>query len=161
VSLHGESGSSFRRYGGGLILGLGNGEDGLRLSVRRDRTSGTPRPYDLVQVGGSGSSLLPESALAGRVAVPALPVGTLLGRDYLGERAELRLGFLPAPLFFERHRMDSGAWLRLAGLEWRFSLAPQPVVRIPAVDFRVGAARVFDAPFKGDTRLWLVTVLRP
>jgi hypothetical protein len=140
---------------------VGHDEDGLRLTVRRDRASGTPRPFDLVEVGGYGSSLLPESALAGRVAVPALPAGTLLGRDYLGERAELRLGFLPAPLFFERHRMDSGGWLRLAGLEWRFSLAPLPIVRIPAVDVRVGAARVFDAPFKGDTRLWLVTVLRP
>jgi hypothetical protein len=164
VRLHGESsggGDSFRRYGGDLTLGAGHDEDGLRLTVRRDRASGTPRPFDLVQVGGYGSSLLPESALAGRIAVPALPAGTLLGRDYLGERAELRLGFLPAPLFFERHRMDSGDWLRLAGLEWRFSLAPLPIVRIPAVDVRVGAARVFDAPLKGDTRLWLVTVLRP
>jgi Tol biopolymer transport system component len=165
LSFHGESGSSggasFRRYGGNLTLGLGRDDDGLRLSVRRERASGTPRAYDLVQVGGYGTSLLPDSALAGRVAVPALPAGTLLGRNYLGERAELRLGFLPAPLFYERHRMDSGNWLRLAGLEWRFALDPQPIVRIPAIDFRVGAARVFDAPLKGDTRLWLVTVLRP
>jgi hypothetical protein len=166
VSLHGESGGggggdSFRRYGGDLTLGLGHDDDGLRLSLRRDRASGTPRPFDLVQVGGYGGSLLPESALAGRIAVPALPTGTLLGRDYLGERAELRLGLLPVPLFFERHRMDSGGWLRLAGLEWRFATAPLPIARIPAVDVWVGAARMFDAPFKGDTRLWLVTVLRP
>jgi len=38
---------------------------------------------------------------------------------------------------------------------------PTPVIRLPALDVRVGAARVFDAPLKGDTRWWLVTVLRP
>ncbi len=163
--LHGESGGgdgdSFRRYGGDLSLGLGHDDDGLRVSVTRDRVGGSPRPFDLVGVGGYGGSLLPDSVLAGRIAVPALPAGTLLGRDFLGERAELRLGFLPVPLFFERLRMDSGDWLRLAGLEWRFATSALPIARIPAIDVRVGAARVFDAPFKGDTRLWLVTVLRP
>jgi hypothetical protein len=57
--------------------------------------------------------------------------------------------------------MGSGRWLRLAGFEWRFATAPFPIVRLPAVDVRVGAARVFDAPLRGDTRLWLITVLRP
>jgi hypothetical protein len=165
VHLHGESGGgggdSFRRYGGDLALGVGRDDDGLRVSVTRDRVSGSPRPFDLVEVGGYGGSLLPESALFSRIAEPALPTGTLLGRNFLGERAELRLGFLPAPLFFERLRMDSGDWLRLAGLEWRFATSPFPIARIPAIDVRVGAARVFDAPLKGDTRLWLVTVLRP
>ena len=168
VRLHGESGDagdagggSFRRYGGDLTLGLGHEDDRLRLTVRRERASGALRPYDLVQVGGYGSSLLPDSALAGRVAVPALPAGTLVGSDYLGERAELRLGFLPVPLFFERHRMANGDWLRLAGLEWQLASLPLPIARLPAVDLRVGAARVFDAPLKGDTRWWLVTVLRP
>jgi Tol biopolymer transport system component len=165
VHLHGESGAaggdSLHRYGGDLTLGVGHESDRLLFTFRRDRASGTPRPYDLLQVGGFGSSLTPESALAGRVAVPALPAGTLLGRDYEGERAEFRLSLFPAPLFFERHRMDNGDWLRLAGLEWRFSTPPLPLGRIPAFDLRVGAARVFDPPFKGETRWWLVTVMRP
>ncbi|HXO19309.1 MAG TPA: hypothetical protein VOA87_05205, partial [Thermoanaerobaculia bacterium] len=163
---HGRTdGDSWDRYGGTLALGVGHGEDGIVLSYRRDGSAGTLRPGDRFELGGSPSSILPESALAGRILVPALPLGTMLGAEHEAERAEIQLGFLPAPLFYERHRLwsagEKGDWLALTGLEWRFALGPQPIARLPAVDLRLGVARVLDPPFKGDTRWWLVTVLRP
>ena len=77
--------------------------------------------------------------------------------------------FLPAPIFYERHRVwgfgePRGDWLTLAGLEYRFRLDPMPVVRLPALDLRVGVARILDDPFgefEGSTRWWLVTAWRP
>jgi hypothetical protein len=114
-------------------------------------------------------SLLPDSALSNRIAVPALPVGTLLGEDHEGQRVELSFGFLPAPLFYERHRLwgsgrPRGDWLSLAGLEYRFDLPPLPIGRLPALDVRVGVARILDDPnglLEDDTRWWLITVWRP
>jgi hypothetical protein len=94
-------------------------------------------------------------------------VGTLAGEEHEGQRAELALGLLPAPLFFERHRLWSGnrgEWLSLAGLEWRFSLAPIPLGRVPALDFRLGVARILEDPsleLEDETRWWAVAVWRP
>jgi hypothetical protein len=113
--------------------------------------------------------LLPESALSNRIAVPALPVGTLLGEDHEGQRAELKLSFLPAPVFYERHRLWSsgrprGDWLSLAGLEYRFNFGPLTVGRLPVLDLRVGVARILEDPnrtLEDDTRWWLITVWRP
>jgi hypothetical protein len=157
------------RYGGTARLGLGHQGTRLALSWRRDGSQGVERAFDLFQLGGPQVSLLPESALSNRIAVPALPVGSLVGEEHEGQRAELDAGFLPAPLFYERHRLwgpgrDRGDWLSLAGLEYRFSLAPLPIGRIPALDVRLGVARILDDPtgrLTDSTRWWLTTVLRP
>ena len=98
-------------------------------------------------------------------------MGALLGTDHLGERVELDAPFLPAPIFYERHRVWSPGgelhgsdWLTLAGLEYRFHLDPLPIGRLPALDLRVGVARVLDDPFgefRDSTRWWLITTWRP
>jgi hypothetical protein len=154
-----EGSGSWARWGGAARLGFGYGDSS------RDLASA----FDLYQLGGPEVSLLPESALSGRISVPALPVGVLLGEEHEGQRAALTLGFLPAPLFFERHRLwgpgePRGDWLSLAGLEYRFSLGPVPVGRLPALDLRAGVARILDDPsgvFEDDTRWWLITAWRP
>ncbi|HEX6863767.1 MAG TPA: hypothetical protein VF414_13160, partial [Thermoanaerobaculia bacterium] len=120
-------GDGWSRSMGRARFALGHDDTRLSLSWSRGTSSDVQHPFDLFQLGGAETSLLPESALSGRVFVPALSVGTLAGEEHEGQRAELDLGFLPAPLFFERHRLWSesrGEWLSLAGLEWRFSLAP-------------------------------------
>jgi hypothetical protein len=170
AALHAEEGQTggdgWTRYGARVRLGVRNGSTGLAVSLRRDDSRDVTRPFDRFQVGGAASSLLPDSVLSGRIEAPALPVGSLLGERHDGERAELRLGFLPAPAFFERHRMDGGDWLSLAGLEWRWSTGPIPVGRVPALDVRVGVARILDTPadqarLDGDNRWWLTVVWRP
>jgi hypothetical protein len=177
LSAHYEAGStdgagSWARWGGGARLAVSHGSDRLALSWRRDSSRDVRFGFDGYQLGGAEVSLLPESALSNRVFVPALPVGALVGTDHEGQRAELDLGFLgflPAPIFYERHRVwgfgePRGDWLSLAGLEYRFRLGPMPIVRVPAFDLRVGVARILDDPFgefDGATRWWLVTTWRP
>ncbi|HEY4564971.1 MAG TPA: hypothetical protein VIJ36_18440 [Thermoanaerobaculia bacterium] len=174
LSAHYEAGSteeagSWARWGGGARLAVSHGNDRLTLSWRRDSSRDVTFDFDGYQLGGAEVSLLPDSALSNRVFVPALPVGALVGTDHEGQRAELDLGFLPAPVFYERHRVwgfgePRGDWLSLAGLEYRFHLGPMPVVRVPAFDLRVGVARILDDPFgefAGSTRWWLVTAWRP
>jgi WD40 repeat protein len=158
-------GASWSRYGGTLWLGGGHDDDRLLLSWQRDGSSRVERPFDLYQLGGGDSSLLPRTALAARIEVPALPAGLLAGAEHEGQRAELRLGFLPLPLFYERHRLWSGdgkgGWLALAGLEREWTVGPFPVGRLPRLDLRAGVARVLDEPLKDDTRWWLIAVWRP
>ncbi len=163
----GLAGSDWRRHGADLGLGLRHGGDRLTLSYRRDSASPGAGFLEAYHLGGFASDLLPESAEANRIASPALPEDTLVGLNHEGERAELQLGAFPLPLFYERHRLwfgddrGRGSWLDLAGLEWHFSTAPIPVGRVPALDFHVGAARILSAPYRGTTRWWLTTVLRP
>lgn len=163
--------STWNRWGGSARLSLDHDDAGLSLSWRRDSSEDVREPIDLYRVGGAESSVLSPGALSGRIVVPALPFDTLLGGEHEGQRAELRLGFLPAPLFVERHRVWSegelkGDWLTLAGLEWTWSISPQPIGRVPALDVRVGLAQVLEEPFPeeifgDDLRWWLVTVWRP
>jgi hypothetical protein len=177
LSAHYEAGStdgagSWTRWGGAARLGVSHGSDRLTLTWRRDASRDVGLPLDGYQLGGAEVSLLPESALSNRVFVPALPAGARVGTEHEGERAEVELGFLgflPAPVFYERHRVwgfgePRGGWLSLAGLEYRFRLGPMPVVRVPAFDLRVGVARILEDPlgdFEGSTRWWLVTSWRP
>ena len=172
---HAESGhtgeaGAWSRWGGAARLDLGHDDTRLDLSWRRDSSREARFGFDQYQLGGAETSLLPESALSNRIPVPALPLGARIGPDHEGQRAELTLGLLPAPLFYERHRVwTPGApggrdWLSLAGLEYRFHLGPLPIGRLPALDVRVGVARILDDPFgelEGSTRWWVVTTWRP
>lgn len=163
---HGSTeGSDWSRYGLELELALRRRSKGVVLSLRRGGSDGVDHAFDRFELGGVESSLLPASLLARRITAPALPAALLSGDEHESQRAELSIG-LPGPLFFERHRFwnDGGAkgeWLRLIGLETRFSFAPTPIGKIPAIDLRVGIARVLDEPLEDDTRFWITTVLRP
>ncbi len=164
-------GDGWTRTAGRIRLGLGKDDTRLVLDWRRGTSSGIRRDFDLFQLGGADSSLLPESLLSGRISSPALPLGTLPGTDQETQRAELTVGLLPAPVFFERHRLWSGAsssdeWLSLAGIEWRWTLGPLPIARLPGLDVRLGAARILDDPspdrnLEDAFRWWVTTVWRP
>lgn len=162
-------GDGWSRTSARARLGLGHDDTRLALTWRRGTSSGDLHAFDLFQLGGAETGLLPESALSGRIFVPGLPIGTRLGGEHEGQRAELELGFLPAPLFFERHRLWSeggpkGEWLSLAGLEWRWATDPIPLGRVPALDVRIGVAQVLEDPaavLEDETRWWLITVWRP
>jgi hypothetical protein len=69
----------------------------------------------------------------------------------------------------ERHRVwsnNSGDWLSLAGLEFRWSTGPIPLGRVPALDVRLGVAWILEDPSPGSPledafRWWAITVWRP
>lgn len=157
-------GQTWRRIGGEVGLGVFRKATGLSLSWQRHAVRGEPRPFDLVQVGGAAGSLLSSGLTRARVEVPGLPAATLVGEEHEGQRGALVLAGLP--LFFERHRVWSrggprGEWLRLAGIELDLASEPMPLVKLPGLRLRVGAARILDEPFKDTNRFWAVLAFRP
>ncbi len=154
----------------GLRLGLGHDDTRLSLSWQRDGLHGRRPRLRPLPARRRGTSLLPETALAGRIAVPALPAGTWLGEEHEGQRAELALGFLPAPLFFERHRLWSRGESRATGCPWpgwsgpglARSPADRPGARPrPPRRRRAQSSTIRSEVFEDETRWWLVTVWRP
>ena len=158
-------GDSWSRHRGELSLSAGHEDASLAVSWGAGGSDGVSVPWQLFQVGGVGSSILASSALAPRVLVPALPAGTLVGERFEAQRAELALGFLP-PLFYGRYRAgDDGdrlsPWIALVGAEWRGRIGPLPLLRLPAIDYTLGAAEVRDPPFAGEREWWLSLTWRP
>lgn len=155
----GDGWSRWRIHAG---AGVDLGEPSLRLDWRRNGSSGTRFGFDRFQVGGVRRSLLPEDADLARVAVPALPAAILVGEEHESQRLTLEPGFLPAPLFYERHRVWSGGapkgdWLALAGLELGGRVVAAPLLGLPEARFTLGAAYVLEDPsglLEDETRFW-------
>jgi hypothetical protein len=155
---------SWRRYGGALEVGAVRRGTGLTLSWRRTSVRDAVLDLDRLQLGGVASSILPESALAGRIVVPALAAGTGVGDEHEGQRGTVLLGGVP--LFFERHRIwgrsgPRGEWLRLGGVAWDMANGPLPLVRLPGFHLTVGVARILDEPFRNVTEGWFGLAWRP
>lgn len=171
-------GADWTREGAGERLAVARHDLRLAAEWRRDGSQDVRQAFDLYQLGGGPTSLLPAAAMAERILSPALPAAALLGAEHEEERLELDPGSLPLPLFWERHRLWGGgvlarpAEVTLGGLEFRLTVAPIPLVRLPAVELRVGAAHLFSAggllagagggPAPRDrNRFWLFSVWRP
>jgi hypothetical protein len=127
----------------------------MRIAARYQRDGGAS-----VTLGGLASSILPRSAYAHRVLDPALPVAILAGDDYDGWRIESTVPRLPFTAFYQRHTLD-GTHLSLAGVQAELHTDPDPILKLPALDFTIGAAYVLDTPLKGETKWWLGMRWRP
>ncbi len=159
------AGTSWTRTGLALAAGVSWDERALEVGWRRDRARDGVTPWDRVVLGGEAVSVLPGSALAGRVQNGALPVGTAVADEHEAQSVTLEL-VSGLPVFYERHRAwDRGAahgdWLRLWGVRWETSLGPVPILRLPAVRVQAGVARLLDEPFRGRTRAYLALALSP
>jgi hypothetical protein len=108
----------------------------LRLAARVQHDRG-----DGLVLGGLASSILPRSAYARRVLDPALPVATLAGTDYDGWRIETRLPSMPFTAFYQHHEIGDRS-LSLYGLKADLHTDPMPILKVPALDFTAGVARV-------------------
>ena len=144
-----------------VVLGAGVRAGGsMRLAARYQRDGGAT-----VSLGGVPSSILPRSAYALRVLDPALPVAIASGDEYDGWRIETTLpGGLPLTAFYQRHELGDTR-VSLAGVEATVASEPLPIVKMPALDFSVGVARVLGAPealdLRGETKWWLTMRWRP
>jgi Tol biopolymer transport system component len=159
-------GDGWTRYGVGLGFAVRRDDFRLGLAWRRDGSQHVSQVFDLYQLGGAATGLLPPGVLANRLLSPALPAAVLLGAEHEEERAELTLSPLPLPLFYERHSLWGGLLpqarvVSLAGFEYHAMFDAYPLVRIPAVELRLGAARVLSDPLRDHDRWWLLTVWRP
>lgn len=177
------SGGDWTRARGRLRVAGGWGGASLALGWERGSASGDAvsgdavssapaAPWQLFQVGGLPSSLRSSSLDAPRVAVPALPAATLVGREVEAQRVELKPGFVPLPLFWARYRVASSDgseggnlgdadWLSLAGVEWRGRFGPAPLLRLPELGYRLGVAEILDGPVEGDREWWAALTWRP
>lgn len=121
----------------------------------RASTSSARSAYDLLSVGGIGSSIVPPAFFGSRVYEPALAPFALAGERYDGRRLEADAG--GATLFWQEHRVP-GASTSLAGAEWTLALPPMPLLQLPAPTVTAGVARLLD---EHRTRWWFGLRWRP
>lgn len=167
----------WRRWSARASAGLDLGDHALRLGYARRGSEDIRFAFDRFRVGGVTGSLLPDDVDLGRVEAPALPAGVLVGDEHESQRVDLELGFLPLPLFYERHRVGSegaaggkSGWLSLAGAEIAGALAPMPLLGLPAARWSAGAAYVLEDPvpsveglenLQDEVRFWATLTWRP
>ena len=113
-----------------------------------------------MKLGGLDSSILPRSALYRSVLDPALPEAVLSGDRYEGWRVDARVPFIPFGVFYHAHRVDS-TQLALVGGQLTFHSAPNPILKLPALDVTLGVAYGLDAPIEDETKWWLGMTWRP
>jgi hypothetical protein len=134
----------------GVFDRVSAGPFGVQVELRRN--SGDP-----VSAGGIIPSIEPRAFALVRVPDPALPALLLPGRAYRGTQADVTLGGVT--LFAREHR--AGSRIRLAGAEIVRAIERQPLVRLPALQLSLGAARIFDAPLRNRTKWWINLAVRP
>lgn len=149
---------------GRLECGVAHGALELRAAWGMTSSHSVAHGFDRVALGGIESTVLPAGAVPGRVEAPALELGTVVADEIESQRVSF--GTAPVALFVERYgyREPAGApwrWMSLAGIEVAVSEPPLPLLRLPGVSLRAGAARVLDQPLEGATRWWLALAYRP
>ncbi|HEV7485014.1 MAG TPA: hypothetical protein VGQ65_04990 [Thermoanaerobaculia bacterium] len=89
-------------------------------------------------LGGTPSSIEPDSLLLDRILDPAFARGTLTSATYRGDRLSVGLGSLTA--FWQRHHL--GRDLDVVGVESNISIPPMPLVKTPGLQLIAGLAQV-------------------
>jgi hypothetical protein len=89
-------------------------------------------------LGGTPSSIEPDSLLLDRILDPAFARGSFAASTYRAERVSIGLGGLTA--FWQRHHL--GRDIDVVGLETATSIPPMPLVKTPALQLTAGVARV-------------------
>jgi len=154
-------------------LGLRNNETSLTIAYERSTLYGVPvhetgiivgTPIESLTLGGMETTLLPRAAQFNTILDPVFMDSQFAGDHYEGWNARLTIGGLP--LFYERQRVwtfpaPGGAWVGAAGLEWALASGPLAIVNMPGFDLTLGAARILDAPMKGETKYWLGLSWKP
>jgi hypothetical protein len=105
-------------------------------------------------LGGTASSIEPDSLLLDRILDPAFARGSSSASTYRGQR--LSIGTATITAFWQRHHLDRN--LDLLGIETAATIPPMPLVKTPALQLTVGIARVQS---EHKTRGWLGVRWKP
>jgi hypothetical protein len=105
-------------------------------------------------LGGTASSIEPDSLLLDRILEPAFARGSFAASTYRAER--LSLGFGGVTAFWQRHHL--GRDIDVVGLETATSIPPMPLVKTPALQLTAGIARV---RIEHKTRGWVGVRWKP
>ncbi|MCM2315032.1 MAG: hypothetical protein NDJ92_07770 [Thermoanaerobaculia bacterium] len=156
---------SWTRARGALTIAIVAGGKGATLLLEAGTAGNDTPEFEHFEIGGVRGSLLPDAATANRVSVPAFPTGVLRGRRYDAARLDLRAGGGLPTLFVQRVKADVSAGddeLSLAGLEWSLDVESVPIARIPALELRLGTARVLDdGLLEDETSFWVTMRWKP
>jgi hypothetical protein len=107
-----------------------------------------------LSLGGSASSIEPDSLLLDRVLDPAFARGSLSSSTYRGERLSIGTGGITA--FWQRH--DLGQNINVVGIESVTAIPAMPLVKTPALQLTAGIARV---RIERKTRGWVGVRWKP
>ena len=147
-----------------MLLRGGTREGVLELSGTYGRITSAAPENELFQLGGMLTSMLPGAALAQRFDDPALSPGALVG----SQAARARLALVQGPLSLYYQVAAAGPqvertreWWRVVGADVRFPVEAVPMIRLPGVEARVGAAYAFDNERARGWRGWLMLSARP
>lgn len=133
----------------------------MRGSFARGTASATAPAYERFAVGGPEPALVDAGILTQRVAMPALPTATLVGRSV--EIARVGLGRqLVEPYGWAVRTPDvSRDWLRIVGAEASFASGPIPFARAPGFRGVAGVAYLLDGPRRKHAQIYASMVVRP
>jgi hypothetical protein len=105
-------------------------------------------------LGGTPSSIEPDSLLLNRILDPAFERSSFTAPTYRAER--LSIGFAGTTIFWQRHHL--GQNIDAVGLETATAIPAMPLVKTPALQLTAGIARV---RLERKTRGWLAVRWRP
>jgi hypothetical protein len=152
--------SGFVRAIGTATLALRAGDRSVRADYLRGATGRDAPAFERLSVGGAESPLIDASLLSQRVSVPALPTGSIAGREIETVRLAIP-GALLTPYAFAARAPGVGDWHRLLGAEASLATLGVPFARVPGTRVVGGAAYSLDAPLRRTWRGYVSVVLRP
>ncbi|MDF1502112.1 hypothetical protein PYV61_04130 [Roseisolibacter sp. H3M3-2] len=152
--------SGFVRGVGTAMLVVRAGEGSVRLDWLRGATGRGAPAFERFAVGGAEPSLVHASLLSQRIAMPALPTGTVAGREIETVRVSFP-AILLSPYAYAARAPGAGDWHRLVGGEASIATLGIPFARVPGARVVGGAAYSFDAPLRRTLRGYLTVTLRP
>lgn len=158
-------GESWRRSLIHLRASAGSDGNELMLEWVRGGSDSISHRFDQWTLGGAVLSIVPAAAVSGRIDSPALPIGTAFGDEHETQKASLGVAG-PLRAFYQRHRLWDDAmphedWIELAGGELTVTTAPFPLLKLPTLELRLGAARGLSDPIHDKTTWWISTSWRP
>jgi hypothetical protein len=133
----------------------------LRYTATYSQVSHDAPAFERPTVGGDTPPLTDTALLSQRIVAPALPVGTITGRQVLGQRVEYEAGFLS--IYYDRFTtpQDGNAKHDVYGGELRGALPAVPFLAVPSVSGLVGTGYSISAPYRYKLRVYVALRYAP
>ena len=146
--------ANWRRFVASTSLVWATPGGGIRASALYGELSGDAAPFEVFAAGGARIPLADPALFSQRLAMPALPLGTIAGPRIATGRLSLIGGTALEPYLWvgNASRGFEDAWYRVIGLERSFDAPSSPLLRAPGVRATIGVAYTLDAPERHEVR---------
>jgi hypothetical protein len=123
-----------------------------------DRGGGT---FERFAIGGWASPFVDVPVLSQRVAMPALPVGAVVGPQLKMLRVSTAFGPVRPFYWIGTARESFTGFARVAGVDADYTVAAFPAFAIPSIALRAGAAYSWDPPFRHRVGVYAGVAYKP